>query len=375
MKKFLSFVVCSLLTSTTFALTITGTGKDALTNKNLESVSVAVGYDENSAEDDTKTNDKGIFELDFTLDPQEQNPAKIWFSKAEYLPVEGELKINDKGELVYSDEFGNDKSFGPLIYEKEFDHFEELEGKPHPVYKNVLKSPQSITLPQITLTPAPKPIIRGKISVESKDKLVAFEKDVKIGISNSISTDVSIIYKKCRGKFECPYVIEGYFGTQDKPVKYYVDFYYGDDEKIYKPVEKEFYVYDKILENENIRFKKATGRKKFQENLTNITGFKCSELMPKYLVGANCLENNTLEGDATDLAYYIQKFGGMITRLIGLLAVALIVFYGFRIATAAGDDEQISNAKKGIMWTIIGLALTMFAYIIVKSVIMLTYTQ
>ena len=58
-----------------------------------------------------------------------------------------------------------------------------------------------------------------------------------------------------------------------------------------------------------------------------------------------------------------------------MIAVVLIVWNAFTIVTAAGDTDKIGNGKKGIMWTILGLALTMFAYIIVKTVIMLTYTQ
>jgi len=40
-----------------------------------------------------------------------------------------------------------------------------------------------------------------------------------------------------------------------------------------------------------------------------------------------------------------------------------------------GDSEQISQGKKCILWTVLGLSVIMFAYIIVKTVIVLTYTQ
>ena len=58
-----------------------------------------------------------------------------------------------------------------------------------------------------------------------------------------------------------------------------------------------------------------------------------------------------------------------------MIAVVLIVWNAFTLVTAVGDTEKISQAKKGIMWTIVGLAVTMFAYVIVKTVIILTYTQ
>jgi len=170
------------------------------------------------------------------------------------------------------------------------------------------------------------------------------------------------------------YAIKGYLGTTKNPRNYTVIFKYPR----YKDVVKTFKVEDKKLVGDlakDIHFEFQTIDSKREENLEKITGFGCNELMPRYLVGANCVENKTLEGDAIDLAVWIQKFGGKITSIITLLAVLLIIWNAFKIVSAAGDDTQISEAKKGIMWTIIGLALTMFAYIIVKTVIMLTYSQ
>jgi hypothetical protein len=125
----------------------------------------------------------------------------------------------------------------------------------------------------------------------------------------------------------------------------------------------------------NIEFEKKTISGKQQQNMENITGFGCNETMSKYLVGANCVENSNLKGDATDIAVWIQKFGGKITGIISMIAVVLIVWNAFNLVTAVGDTDKITNSKNGIMWTIIGLAVTMFAYIIVKTVIILTYTQ
>jgi len=42
----------------------------------------------------------------------------------------------------------------------------------------------------------------------------------------------------------------------------------------------------------------------------------------------------------------MQKFGSKITSLMGLMAVALIVYNAFIIVTALGDTEKISQEKK-----------------------------
>ena len=139
--------------------------------------------------------------------------------------------------------------------------------------------------------------------------------------------------------------------------------------------DKDFSVINKTKDPIQIVFKERSLSQAREDNLTGITGFKCNELLPKYLVGANCNENKTLEGDASDLAFWIQKIGGKIAGAIAMIAVVLIVWNAFNMVTAAGDEDKISTAKKGLMWAIIGLALTMFAYVIVKTVIMLAYTQ
>lgn len=96
-------------------------------------------------------------------------------------------------------------------------------------------------------------------------------------------------------------------------------------------------------------------------------------LLPKYLVGASCQEE--LKGDARDITYWIQRFGKQITTFLAALAVLLIAWNAFGLVTAAGDSDQIATHKKALMWIGIGLAVAMFAYVIVKTAISLTFLQ
>lgn len=96
------------------------------------------------------------------------------------------------------------------------------------------------------------------------------------------------------------------------------------------------------------------------------------QLRPKYLTGSNW-ESRKYKGDASDLTFWMQKFGNKITSYAAALAVLFIVFNGFMLVTAAGDEDQINKAKTGIRWALIGLVLLGFAYIIVKTVISLAY--
>ncbi|MBI4836626.1 MAG: hypothetical protein HY817_05195 [Candidatus Abawacabacteria bacterium] len=55
--------------------------------------------------------------------------------------------------------------------------------------------------------------------------------------------------------------------------------------------------------------------------------------------------------------------------LIGVVALLYLVFNGYRYAMARGEDAQISQAKKGILYAVIGLIIVLAAYTIVATVL------
>jgi hypothetical protein len=103
------------------------------------------------------------------------------------------------------------------------------------------------------------------------------------------------------------------------------------------------------------------------------TELGCKQLLPKYLVGASCDEE--LHGDARDITYWLQRFSGQITTFIAALAVLLIAWNAFGLVMAAGDSDQLATGKKALMWVGIGLLLAVFAYVIVKTAISLSFLQ
>ena len=125
----------------------------------------------------------------------------------------------------------------------------------------------------------------------------------------------------------------------------------------------------------DVTFVEKSSSADMENDIEAITGFGCDDLMPKYLVGANCVDNKNLKGDASDVTNVIQKFGSKLTTLMGVIAVLMIIWNAFKIATAAGETEKIAEGNKRILWTVLGLAAAMFAYVVVKTVIILTYVQ
>lgn len=64
-----------------------------------------------------------------------------------------------------------------------------------------------------------------------------------------------------------------------------------------------------------------------------------------------------------------------IELLLGVLfviAVLFLVICGYRLLTAAGNEEQITKAKGCIVWAVSGVAIALLAWIILRAVVAAT---
>lgn len=59
----------------------------------------------------------------------------------------------------------------------------------------------------------------------------------------------------------------------------------------------------------------------------------------------------------------------LVLGIAGLIAVAFLVFAGFRYITSAGNEDQAEAAKKTIINAIIGIVVIILSYSIVTVVI------
>lgn len=55
--------------------------------------------------------------------------------------------------------------------------------------------------------------------------------------------------------------------------------------------------------------------------------------------------------------------------IVGILAVAMIIFSGIRYLTAHGDKSQVESAKNTLIYSVVGLVIAIIAYAIVNFVI------
>jgi len=69
----------------------------------------------------------------------------------------------------------------------------------------------------------------------------------------------------------------------------------------------------------------------------------------------------------SDILQFAKTVFDSALSLVGLVALLLIIFNGFRYITAQGNEEQTSQAKQGLQWSIVGLIISILAYVIVTA--------
>ncbi len=83
--------------------------------------------------------------------------------------------------------------------------------------------------------------------------------------------------------------------------------------------------------------------------------------------GGNC------SSDTTDAQDGVNKLVGQIINIfsivVGIVAVIMIVYGGFRYITSGGESGNVTNAKNTILYAIIGLVIVALAQFIVKFVL------
>ncbi|MCA9327583.1 hypothetical protein KDA14_03585, partial [Candidatus Saccharibacteria bacterium] len=81
--------------------------------------------------------------------------------------------------------------------------------------------------------------------------------------------------------------------------------------------------------------------------------------------GGSC-ETGDTSGKANDL---IATVINIFSVIVGVVAVIMIIYGGFRYITSGGDSGKITNAKNTIIYALIGLVVVALAQFIVKFVL------
>jgi len=68
----------------------------------------------------------------------------------------------------------------------------------------------------------------------------------------------------------------------------------------------------------------------------------------------------------SDFAKIVENFLLWVLSVAGALTLFMLVAGGIMYMTAGGDEQKVTTAKKVVTWTIIGLALILASYSIIK---------
>jgi len=95
--------------------------------------------------------------------------------------------------------------------------------------------------------------------------------------------------------------------------------------------------------------------------------------------GASTLQVSTNPASttcATSTGQGVSKFNSLLTEIInvfsvivGIAAVIMIIYAGFRYITSGGASDKVGNAKNTILYALIGLVIVALSQLIVKFVL------
>jgi hypothetical protein len=83
--------------------------------------------------------------------------------------------------------------------------------------------------------------------------------------------------------------------------------------------------------------------------------------------GTNCA--NTTNGGVSKINTLITQIINVFSVVVGIVAVIMIIYAGFRYITSGGASDKVGNAKNTILYALIGLVIVALSQLIVKFVL------
>lgn len=81
------------------------------------------------------------------------------------------------------------------------------------------------------------------------------------------------------------------------------------------------------------------------------------------------IDSDPNSNKGTKVTDVIRNVIGILSFLVGMIAVLMIVIAGFRFVTSNGDAGTVSSAKNTIIYAVIGIIITVMAYAIVNFIL------
>lgn len=120
--------------------------------------------------------------------------------------------------------------------------------------------------------------------------------------------------------------------------------------------------------------------------ITSVASFMLAlGIFPAVALAQPDIQNNTCQGSSlqfgddfdcsdateseTDVNGLIADVINIFSVIVGIVAVIMIIYGGFRYITSGGDSSKVTDSKNTILYAIIGLVIVAFAQFIVKFVL------
>lgn len=81
------------------------------------------------------------------------------------------------------------------------------------------------------------------------------------------------------------------------------------------------------------------------------------------------IDSATVGGGASGVSVLIKNVINVFSLVVGIVAVLMIIYAGFRYITSGGNDGSVGNAKNTILYAVIGLVIVALAQVIVRFVL------
>jgi hypothetical protein len=69
----------------------------------------------------------------------------------------------------------------------------------------------------------------------------------------------------------------------------------------------------------------------------------------------------------TNFGIFLKNMLTNFLGFVGVLAILMLIYYGFRYITSAGNEETAEQAKQGLTWSIAGVITVLLAYVIIRA--------
>lgn len=89
-----------------------------------------------------------------------------------------------------------------------------------------------------------------------------------------------------------------------------------------------------------------------------------SLIITSLIVALPVFAQATGTGDVSRIENFIKNIIQIFVTLAGVTATAFFVFGGFRYVTSSGNPEALDGAKKTIIYSGVGLAITLAAFVL-----------